>query len=102
MSENTNPIIPTTERVNTHDLKTGDIVWTHGMRVACGARGERYDASTGRTVVWFHGIILNRADVDAAGLISVGFRTDTRFPGYAPGTFWQIQGNELAYWNREV
>jgi hypothetical protein len=89
-----------TERVNTLELNTGDIVWTHGMRVELGARGSRVTGND-KIVVWFAGRVLNPNDVNAR-LVPVSFRTDDRYPDYAPGTFWQIQGNDLADWNRET
>lgn len=90
---------PTFERVNTHALATGDTVHHYGMVILLGERGERFDPSTGRTVVWFAGTVLNSNDVDLARLVPVSWRTA---PGYAPGTYWLIQGNDLAHWVRQT
>lgn len=84
--------------VNTLELNTGDVVLTHTMRVLLGGRGERFDPSTKRTVAWFAGTVLNADEVDPA-LVPLSFRTKE---GYAPGTHWQIQGNDLARWIVEV
>lgn len=98
MSNHTTPLTPATERVNTHLLATGDIVHTWGMRVLLGERGECHDQSTGRTVVWFAGTVTNPDAVDPR-LVPLSFRYH---PDYAPGTYWVIQGNDLATWAREV
>lgn len=84
-----------TERVSTPDLRTGDVIRLHGMRIELGPRGERGG------VVWFLGKILNVEEVDADGFVPRSLRTDSRHPEYPPGAFWQVQGNELAHWHLE-
>lgn len=94
-----------TEYVNTLQLRSGDIVHYYGMRVLLGGRGEAVSRMEGLTtplVVWFHGKVINAADLADDGIASRGLRTDTRCAECAPGEHWQIQGNERARWAREV
>lgn len=94
-----------TESANTLALRSGDVVWLYGMRIQLGARGEARSGIEGLTtplVVWFHGTVLNAADLADNALASKGLRTDTRCTTCAPGEHWQIQGNERARWHREV
>lgn len=88
------------EVVTTPELREGDIVCAYGMRIKLGER--HIDPRADRDVVWFLGTILNVEEVDANGWVPRGWRTNDRYPEFEPGTFWQVQGNELATWAREV
>lgn len=95
----------TTELVNTLELRSGDTVWTHGMRIRLGARGERHSPIEGLAVplvVWFHGTVMNFADLDGSTLVPRVYRTDSRCTECAAGEHWQVQGNERARWHREI
>lgn len=93
------------ELVNTLDLREGDTVQLYGMRIRLGTRGEaasRVEGLAVPLVVWFHGTVINAAELADDAAASKGLRTDTRCTQCAPGEHWQVQGNERARWHREV
>lgn len=95
----------TTVTVNTLQLRSGDVVWLHGMRVLLGERGQapsRVEGLSTPIVVWFHGTVTNAATMADDALASKGLRTDSRCADCQPGEHWQVQGNERAHWHREV
>lgn len=96
------------------ELVTGDIVLTHGMRVelltktAYPATPEA--AALGHDTAYSHvGRVLNIAEVDAAGVVPISWRTEDR-PQFAgtpnasevPGDRWTVQGNDLVRWEVEA
>ena len=84
--------------LTTHDLRVGDIVRSHGMRILLDHEPTIWvdNGGTGRTVYSWSGLVTNEADVLATNLIPRSWMhhdsTEAR---------WNVQGNELARWNVE-
>lgn len=78
--------------VTTSQLKTGDVVITHGMHVRLGSRTE-FPGVSGQVAWAFDGTVENLDELEsnhpARGLIG-------------PNGEWVIQGNDLATWTREA
>ena len=81
-----------TERVNTSQLREGDLVLEHGLVIQLGRR-EECPKSWGE-VYRFPGTVLNMGEVYHRGHITRGLlRQDAQ---------WPVQGNTLALWDRIV
>ncbi len=83
------------EGVSTHELRDGDIVLVHGMRVRLDGRGRvsvSHPVSEHSPVLWWPGVVLNLPEVLAAGFIPAG---------WVKAGVWTIQGNGLARWDVE-
>lgn len=74
---------PKTERVPMSDLRAGDVVWTHGLRVRLVRRFESAPAGSGS----WDGEILN-------GL--------NPYPRHADDRQWTVQSVDYVKWDREV
>lgn len=81
-----------TARFTTMELREGDIVRHHGMRLQLEGRRE-VERPAGVAAVVFTGRILNLAEVHEAGVVPRSWIAD--------GT-WAVQGNDLAIWAVEV
>jgi hypothetical protein len=79
---------------NTFELKTGDIVLNHGMKIQLGAREEFINTGNKRECVAFDGIILNVEEVNEQRYVPFFLRCDKN----KLGNEWTVQGNELAVW----
>lgn len=75
--------------VPSSQLRQGDIVLTHGMRVLIDRDIRSYDGYGGRTAYSTSGLILNVEEVRADSLVPNSFITDGR---------WGVQGNDLRTW----
>ena len=78
---------------NTFELRSGEVVVRHGMRLLLGER-KQYEGVMGGQVVRFDATILNVDEVNADGVVPFGWRCETR----KDGDEWAVQGNELANW----
>jgi hypothetical protein len=78
--------------VATPDLRAGDIVLTHGMRVRldtlAGTHPTGHPEHAHRTVYAWHGTVTNPDDVRREGLVPLAWWRDG----------WTVQGNHLASW----
>lgn len=92
------------QAVNTHELREGDLVLTHGMRVLVSNRTTHQHGHS-RMVVHFDGKVLNPEEADALGLVHKGMRTLPYYlakEDFPAGTYWAIQGNDWAHWMIET
>lgn len=84
--------------LNTLQLRTGDVVLTHTMRVLL---GERHTSQShgDHGVVWFEGTVLNRDEVSTAA-VPMGYTTKWADDGQTVirRDYWSVQGNDLASW----
>jgi hypothetical protein len=82
--------------MNTHELRDGDVVLTHGMRVRISGDGEVSTSHpqdvAGAPCLWWAGVVENLDDVHAAGVVPRSFVRDG---------LWTVQGNGLARWTVE-
>jgi hypothetical protein len=87
--------------VTTHDLRPGDVVLTHGMRVEIPADGMTV-ANTGpdnyAPTLWASGRVLNPDDVARDRIVPVAWLYDDHRGGQRSEPRWTIQGNGLARW----
>lgn len=90
--------------LNTTELRQGDIVMTHGMRVLL--ESEPLVSPNGRAsqTYSFAGRVLNLDEVRASGIVPMSFlRTEKWIDGKGwtvdREDVWPIQGNELAHWS---
>lgn len=83
----------------TSALAVGDIVQRYDMRVELVSENKLVTAD--RTLRSFQGRVLNPEEVDPR-FIPVSWRTEPRFPEFAPGTYWAIQGNDFVTWRVEA
>lgn len=90
-----------TEGVSTDQLRTGDLVLNYGMRIRLTAR-EVYQSwssprwgEDGSTVYRFDGHVENADEIHALG-------RDHVTSGLLRGSYWAVQGNDLASWTRVV
>lgn len=85
----------TTEKVNTYELRTGDVVVDYGARILLGERTTFVSPTTGagREVVHFRGEVLNADAPECHEWIAYRYRVDGS---------WAVQGNDLAIWHREI
>ena len=99
-------------RLNTTELRGGDIVHTHGMRVLLDADPLIRPKSDCRGSTWdvyaWPGTVLNKDEVTAGSpphIPAAFLRTEKYDPARGWVTdrddYWSIQGNELAYWEVE-
>lgn len=94
----------TTLRLNTHDLRLGDVVHLYGMKVRLD--NPPVIEQRERTVYAWTGDVLNPDEVIAAGLVPRSWLGDWY---YIAGTGWEwfqtnrwtVQGNDLARWTVE-
>lgn len=86
-----------TERVKISELKPGDIVHDHGMRLLCGefhvsqSHARPLTAEQGETR-WCKARVLNPDEVRAANHVPVSWWIDG----------WTVQSNDLDRWTREL
>ncbi|WBP87018.1 hypothetical protein [Kitasatospora cathayae] len=91
--------------MSTDQLRKGDVVITHGMRVLLEEEPRVYPKGD-RTVYAFDGRVANLEEVKAHGHVPLDYlRTHKWVDGQGWVTdredMWQIQGNELARWTVE-
>lgn len=95
----------TTIQVATSELRRGDVVLSHGMRVLldgeCTSRVDTY--GTGREVFWWDGLVLNPDDAINVYRIPRTFIGDYQWDDSEGWVFvqtnrWTVQGNDLARW----
>jgi hypothetical protein len=101
--------LPKTEPVDTSQLRPGDVVLEHGMRIRIDeVREYRPDGSSGADRAWScPGTVLNLADVLEQHVIPRSFLETY---GYDEGKgwiveredAWTVQGNTLATWTVEL
>ncbi len=88
-----------TRTVKTSQLRVGDIVGEHGMRVRIEAVNEYPGTNSDLPVYSCPGTVLNVAEVREAGIVPMYFLRCDVHPG---GACWHIQGNDLATWTVEA
>jgi hypothetical protein len=76
--------------LTTPELRAGDIVVTHGMRVRLDTL-VTYPSGHGQTVYAWHGTVTNPEDVRREDLVPLSWWRDG----------WTVQGNDLARWSVE-
>lgn len=81
-------VVMTITTVKSSELRDGDVVLTHGMRVKLDRPVATQLGANGLVFTW-DGLVLNQAEVLAEGFITRGFIPDGR---------WTVQGNDLATW----
>lgn len=91
-------------RVNTTEIRRGDIVHTHGMRVLMDVdpitTPDYNDPASGRTCYAWVGLVLNPEEVPPDYIPRAWLYTDgIGQPRDEPR--WNVQGNELAGWSVE-
>jgi hypothetical protein len=85
----------TAENVTTDELRIGDVIRTHGMRLLIDGPIDTYD-DNGRTVYRTDALLTNADEItDNAFLVHFTKRADG-------ARRWIIQGNDLAGWLREL
>lgn len=90
--------------LDTTQLRCGDVVLNHGMRILLDQPPTTFEGHGGRQVVAFSGLVLNPEDVRADRLLWSFLHTDEwnerlgRWVTVFTGRF-TIQGNELARWS---
>lgn len=91
------PNTTNTEHVDTTQLRTGDLVLHHGMRIRLGERTEHW---LPELVVHFEGTVENMPELTGPDGLAVWPLTGL-LPATGPeaGT-WSVQGNDLAFWIR--
>ena len=95
--------VPQPEIVRTGQLRVGDVVLTHGMRVRIDAVNQ-YGGGHGGAPAWScPGTVLSLAEVLAAKIIPAHFLTTEKWEdgrGWVTdrNDHWTIQGNDLARW----
>ena len=97
----------------TGEIRPGDVVHEHGMRVRIdeihpyhpGGRGcvSEPDGRESCGLAWAcYGTVLNVPEVIAAGIVPRSFLYDNERDNHGPGhgreDFWNVQGNNLARW----
>lgn len=87
----------TLESISTHDLKPGDIVLRHGMRLRLNGEGtvsRSHPTNEYSPTLWWNAEILNIDDVraDPTHAVPRSWIADGR---------WTVQGNGLARWTVE-
>lgn len=95
---------PTLQTLDTTQLRKGDIVHTHGMRVLLVSDADVYPNGKHGETARFDGRVLNLAEVKEQGLVPASFlRTEKWEGGWVVDRddVWVIQGNELATWSVE-
>lgn len=98
-------MITTINNVSTPDLRRGDVVLTHGMRVLLdGERNSRTDM--GREVIWWVGLVLNPDEAIDIYRIPRSFIGEHKWNDNEGWVFiqtnrWSVQGNDLARWTVE-
>lgn len=107
MTDQTAPRPPAVMHLNTTQLRPGDVLLHHGMRILLDLPGRTYDSgTTARHVVAFSGKVLNPNDVRADRLLWSFLHTDEwdarlrRWTQVFTGRY-TIQGNALARWTVE-
>ncbi len=92
-----------TRTVKTSELRVGDVVLTHGMRVRIDSI-KSYKGSTGLPAASCSGTVLNLAEVLEEGYVPASFLRTRKSEGYSEDRddFWNVQGNDLATWQVEV
>lgn len=102
---------PALLRLNTTELRRGDVVHTHGMRLL-DADPVIWPKSDCRGAMWdvyaWHGTVLNKNEVTTGSPPHIPpsfLRTEKYDPVHGWITdrddHWSIQGNELAHWEVE-
>lgn len=101
MSEGkTNKIVDTTE------LRAGDVVLTHGMRLLLTGDPQVTPGAYGGVYGWT-GLVTNLEEVKAAGIVPVGWLYPDKWGAgenggwgkdWAAEPSWRVQGNSLATW----
>lgn len=95
-------------RIPTSQIRAGDVVLEHGMRVRIDFIRE-YEGGLdgsgvpGMTVYGCHGTVLNLAEVRAARIVPMSFLTTDKWVEGQGWTTdrrdaWTVQGNDLATW----
>ena len=102
----------TPHSVRTGQIRVGDVVLTHGMRVRIDRIRPYHPGGQGCmtgmarescSLAWAClGTVTNLADVLAEGFVPRSFlydsERDSRGPGHGREDFWNVQGNNLATW----
>lgn len=80
---------------STPELRKGDIVLCHGMRVLVDGELRPTSRAGG---FYTEGLVLNEAEVKAAKLVPISWLHNDSRGLYREEPRWTIQGNELARW----
>lgn len=90
--------------LTTPELRRGDIVCEHGMRVLIDGDPQLSKSHPGNSTFYHRGLILNPDEVREAGFVPWGWLFDNSYD-YENRCWvktgeprWTIQGNELARW----
>lgn len=87
--------------LNTSELRQGDIVHSHGMRLLID--GELHTDQRERLVYWTQALVTNRNEVPNE-VVPFGWTADWKRTGWGEARphngehRWTIQGNDLARW----
>ncbi|MCY0955822.1 hypothetical protein [Streptomyces sp. H27-H5] len=91
--------------VNTSEIRIGDVVLVHGMRVLIEKEPRNWPGGYSSTVYGVIGKVLNPEEVKEAKCVPYHWLFEEKFiPGvgwrydYEGGARWYIQGNEWAQW----
>lgn len=92
--------------LNTSELRTGDIVITHGMRVLLENEPRIYGHSDDCYVYAFDGRVINMDEVKAEGHVPMSYLRFQRWDnarGWVTDRedVWIVQGNAFARWTVE-
>ena len=95
-----------TKSIPTGDIKVGDVVLTHGMRVRIDEI-KTYPGGEHGTVYTCPGTVLNLDEVREARIVPRSFlynaaRDSSKDAPGAREDYWVVQGNNLARWTVEV
>ena len=93
-----------THTVKSSELRPGDVVLCHGMRVLIdGPIHTNPRGCSGLPVTYTNGRVLNRAEVSELRIPHSFTAVTTGYPSFEPtGEHrWQVQGNDLATWTVE-
>jgi hypothetical protein len=104
---------PAGQSLKTSEIRPGDVVVSHGMRVRIdrtltfGCEGHGHNGGTPHSdetcTIYAHiGTVLNMAEVLNSKIVPASFLySEERFnrgPGHGREDYWTIQGNDLATW----
>ncbi|MER6086520.1 hypothetical protein [Streptomyces bluensis] len=99
--------------LDTSELRSGDVVHTHGMLVLLRGEPKKYDGLNSgerRTVYCWDGLVTNLDEVKAAKFVPIGWLYPDVWGKGEKGGWgkdwdaeprWVIQGNNLARWHVE-
>lgn len=94
--------------ITTPELREGDIVHEHGMRVLIDGEPQLSKSHPGDQTFYHRGLVLNPDEVKAAGFVPYGWLFQNSHYDYDKRCWvreteprWTVQGNQLAHWHVE-